>query len=354
MPLSDLFKKSPKQEPPKRSSQEEVFGSPALQKNRADAAKEVMGIFDKHFRTPQGIHPGTVLSAGAWLAGTSLYRSFGYTQNPEPGTVMLSEKANQQFPKLINLFTYYMVQGGTPIKPEQFILQIPDASKPVKTILQIQEAHQDEYNAIMKRHNLNYLEGARAGIIVCSMLFNYHCVKRQDLNPRLGAGIISMGIVTGAKTVPAPLKPEGAAPVRAPQQAAAPQNNQLAEVIKSVAENSIDGSGNRLVLGEGMTPMQDALVKGGKYILVHPEVVNQLQQKNIDPFLVYEAALQIEIGSRIPRIDLVGGNVDQFLQAWHGRQHSQVPMHVRQVLWLMENANTLGYERNGDSWILKR
>jgi hypothetical protein len=84
---------------------------------------------------------------------------------------MLSEKANQQFPKLINLFTYYMVQGGTPIKPEQFILQIPDASKPVKTILQIQEAHQDEYNAIMKRHNLNYLEGARAGIIVCSMLF---------------------------------------------------------------------------------------------------------------------------------------------------------------------------------------
>ena len=354
MPLSDLFKKLPKQEPPKRSSQEAVFGSPALQKNRADAAREVMGIFDRHFRTPQGIHPGTVLSAGAWLAGTSLYRSFGYPQNPEPGTVMLSEKANQEFPKLIDLFTYYVVQGGTPIKPEQFILQIPDAFKPLKTILQIQEAHQDEYNAIMKRHNLDYLDGARAGIIVCSMLFNYHCVKRQDLDPRLGAGIISMGIVTGAKTVPAPLKAEGPAPARAPQPTAAPQNNQLAEVIKSIAENSIDGSGNRLVLGEGMTSMQDALVNGGKYILVHPEVINQLQQKNIDPFLVYEAALRIEIGSRISRIDIVGGNVDHLLQAWHGRQHSQAPMHVRQVLWLMENANTFGYERNGDSWVLKR
>jgi hypothetical protein len=354
MPLSDLFKKSSNQEPPKRSSQEDIFGSPALQKNRADAAKEVMGIFDRHFRTPQGIHPGTVLSAGAWLAGTSLYRSFGYAQNSEPGTVRLSEKANQQFPKLINLFTYYISQSGTQIKPEQFILQIPEAAKPLKTILQVQEAHQDEYNAIMKRHGLDYLDGARAGVIVCSMLFNYHCVKRQDLDLPLGAGLISMGIVTGAKTVPAPLKSEKPAPVRPPQPAAAPQNNQLAEVIKSVAENSIDGAGNRLILGEGMTPMQDALANGGKYILVHPEVVRQLQQKNIDPFLVYEAALRIEMESGIARIDLVGGNVDHLLQAWHGRQPSQAPMHVRQMLWLSENAKAFGYDRDGNSWVLKR
>lgn len=352
MPLSDLFKKSSKPEPSKRSAQEAIFGSPALQKNRADAAKEVMGIFDRHFRTPQGIHPGTVLSAGAWLAGTSLYRSFGYAQTSEPGTVMLSEKANQAFPKLLDLFTYYMIQGGTQIKPDQFILQIPEDVKPLKTILQIQEAHQDEYNAIMKRHKLDYLDGARAGIIVCSMLFNYHCVKRQDLDPRLGAGIISMGIVTGAKTVPMPLSSER--PARPPEKPAASQNNQLAEVIKSIAENSIDGSGHRLILGEGMTPMQAALESGGRYILVHPEVVRQLQQKNIDPFLVYEAALRIEMESRISRIDLVGGNVDQFLQAWNGRVLSQAPLHVRQVLWLVENAGTLGYERNGNSWIRKQ
>jgi hypothetical protein len=351
MPLSDLFKKSSKPEPPKRPSQEEAFGSPALQKNRAEAATEVLGIFDRHFRTPQGVHPGTVLSAAAWLAGTSLYRSFGYTQNPEPGTVMLSEKANQEFPKLLDLFTYYMFQSGTHIKPEQFILQIPEAFKPQKTILQIQEAHQDEYNAIMKKHNLNYPDGARAGVIVCSMLFNYHCVKRQDIDPRLGAGILSMGIVTGAKTVPVPLKPES--PARPPAEGTASQNNQVAEVIKSVAANSIDGSGDRLILGEGMAPMQAALASGGKYILVHPAVLRELQQRNIDPFLIYEAALRMEMESRISRIDLAGGNVDQFIQAWNGRPHQPAPMHVRQVLWLVENARAFGYERNANSWILK-
>ena len=352
MPLSDLFKKSSKPQPPRRQSQEEMFGSPALQKNRADAAAEVMGIFDRHFRTPQGIHPGTVLAAAAWLAGTSLYRSFGYPQSPEPGTVMLSEKANQEFPKLLDLFTYYMFKGGTQIKPEHFILETPESLKPQKTILQIQEANQEEYNAIMKKHRLDYLDGARAGIIACAMLFNYHCVKRQDLDPRLGAGIISMGIVTGAKTAPTPLG-QGTQS-HAPAPAATSQDSQLAEVIKSIAENSIDGSGNRLILGEGMTPMQAALGSGGRYILVHPEVVRQLQLKNIDPFLVYEAALRMEIASGISQIDLVGGNADQYVQAWQGRQHSQAPVHVRQVLWLVENAGTLGYEKIGNSWIRKQ
>jgi hypothetical protein len=353
MPLSDLFKKSSKPEPPKRPAQEGMFGSPALQKNRAEAATEVLKLFDRDFRTPQGVHPGTVLAAAAWLAGTSLYRSFRYTQTSEPGTVMLSEKANQEFPKLLDLFTYYMVKGGTQIKPEHFILDTPDALKPQKTILEIQETHQDEYNTIMKKHNLDYLDGARAGIIACAMLFNYHCVKRQDLDPRIAAGIISMGVVTGAKTAPVPLKTETPSRAPAPAQAPASQNSQLVEVIKSVAESSLDGSGNRLLLGEGMTPMQTALGSGGRYILVHPEVVRQLELKDIDPFLVYEAALRMEIASGISQIDLVGGNVDQYVQAWNGRAPTKAPLHVRQVLWLVENAKNLGYERNGNSWVRK-
>ena len=351
MPLSDLFKKSSKPQPPRRSSQDEAFGSPSLQKNRADAAAEVMGIFDRNFRTPQGSHPGTVLAAAAWLAGTSLYRSFGYAQTTEPGTVMLSEKANQAFPRLLDLFTYYMSKSGTQIKPDQFILETPDAFKPTKTILQIQEAHQDEFNAIMKKHKLDYLDGARAGVIACAMLFNYHCVKRQDIDPRLAAGIISMGIVTGAKTAPMPLGQKIQA--QAPAPAATSQNSQLAEVIKSIAESSIDGSGDRLILGEGMTPMQTALGGGGRYILVHPEVESQLQQKNIDPFLVYEAALRMEIAAGISQIHLVGANAEQYMQAWQGRPQIQAPMHVRQVLWLAENAGALGYERNGNTWVRK-
>jgi hypothetical protein len=203
MPLSDLFKKSPKpetpkqpspQSSPKQPSHEDIFGPPALQKNRVDAATEVMEIFDRNFQTPQGPHAGTALSAAGWLAGTSLYRSFGYEEIHEPGTVILgipSEKANQESRKLLNSFIYYLFQSGIPMKLDQFILQVPDTHKSLQTMLQIQAAHQDKYNAIMKRHGLDYLEGARAGMMVCSMAMGYLCLQRKAIDPRIGAGIVS-------------------------------------------------------------------------------------------------------------------------------------------------------------------
>lgn len=352
MSFFNLFNKSPKEEPPKRPSQEEIFGSPILQANRVEAATEVMGIFDRHFTTSNGVHAGTVLSTAAWLAGTSLYRSFGYPQEHEPGMVILSEIANQEFPKLLNLFQFYIFQSGLPLQADQFILQIPDEHKPLKTILEIQEAHQDEYNAIMKRHGLDYLDGARAGMIVCSMVFSYHCLQRKDIDPRLGAGIISMGIVAGSKTAPFPLGTQKASPPN-PVVENNSQNNQLFEMLKSIAINSTNGSGTRLVIGDGMIAMQDALINGGKYILIHPEVANQLQQKNIDPYTVYEIAMRIELESRIPRVDFVGKSLQELFQAWKGKPQNQAPIHLRQALWVGTNADKLGYEYKGNCWVLK-
>ncbi len=184
----------------------EEFGAPELQKDRVEAATKVMGIFDRHFRGPQGSHIGTVLSAAAWLTGTSLYRSFGYEHQPEPGTVVLSEIANVEGPKLLNLFLFFLFQNGLRIKPDQFILETPDGYKPLKTITEIQAAHQDEYNQIMKKHGLNYVDGARSGIVVCSMLVTIHCVDKKDMDPRLAAGMVSMAVVEGTKTAPPALQ----------------------------------------------------------------------------------------------------------------------------------------------------
>jgi len=47
--------------------------------------------------------------------------------------------------------------------------------------------------------------------------------------------------------------------------------------------------------------MKEALDNGGKYILVNPGVVSKLKESNIDPFLIYEAALRLEVESKIPR-----------------------------------------------------
>lgn len=98
--------------------------------------------------------------------------------------------------------------------------------------------------------------------------------------------------------------------------------------------------------------MREALNRGGKYILVHPEVLSTLQANGIDAFPVYAAAIQMEIVSGIPQIDFTGGDVDLLLQQWSGRSESELPLHVRQIQWLRDNAGRCGYRQVGNSWIL--
>lgn len=126
----------------------------------------------------------------------------------------------------------------------------------------------------------------------------------------------------------------------------------MADLHDDIAQNSINGKGTRLVLGEGMTPLTETRQHGGRYILVHPEVVRKLEENNIDPFLIYEAALRRELDSKIPQIEYVGGSVAELLKASRGKPDRQFPIHVRQLLWLEKNAGSYGYQQSGNGWKL--
>ena len=329
MPLSDLFKKSSPKEPQK----DNPFGSPEMQKQRYDAAMEVLAMLQEHFLAPDGKdHAGTVLSTAAWLAGTSLYRSLNYRHNPVPGTIVLSDEVNEEWPKLMQLFRYYCQRNGISFTPEQLVLTPPDEHKPRMEIFQVQEKFQDQYNAIMKKHGLDDLDGARAGMIVCSVLFQYHCTSVKDIDPLVAAGIVSMGIVAGAKTAPLPLG----------------SGNSIDNASEEKAMNN-----NRLVLGETDAAIQDALDNGGVFVDIHPEVLRTLQAGNIDPYLVYEQALLAQIEKKISRIDFVQADVDQLFAEWKGKPEREIPIHVRLIIWLKNNAKTHGYEQSGNSWVLK-
>jgi hypothetical protein len=135
-----------------------------------------------------------------------------------------------------------------------------------------------------------------------------------------------MGVVEGAKTAPPPL---GAEP-------------------KTRTKKM-----SRLVLGEPGAVMEEALTTGSSYIEIHPEVLKMLQQKNIDPYLIYEQGVRKQIEERIARIDFVKVNVDALYEEWHSRPHTQAPIHVRLIFWLKDNASTYGYEQTGNGWVLK-
>ena len=110
----------------------------------------------------------------------------------------------------MNLFMFFIQKYGVTLKPDQLAITFTDTNKPKMSILHVQENLQDSYHAIMEKHGLSYLDGARAGIVVCSMLYGHHCADRKDIDLGFGAGIIGRGIVEGAKTTPLPLDPNKA------------------------------------------------------------------------------------------------------------------------------------------------
>jgi hypothetical protein len=367
MSLFDLFKKPNKKEPSKntpvapakagekqrnaseKSDKDHVL-SPEQQKKRYDAAMEFIKIFQEKTPLLSGKpHAGTVISVAARLAGTSLFRAINKKDVP-PGVVVLSEEINQAYPQLLNLFAFYCKQNGIDVMAKPVVTEFPEQDKPLMELAQIQAEYQDQYNEIMKKHGLDYLEGARAGMIVCSIVFNYHCIPNKDIDPYVATGIVAMGIVEGAKTSPLPLKLGG--PSATMDRNA--KGDKVAELIRTISGTSISGSGTRLVLGETDVAIQEALDNGGKFILVHPEVANKLGQANIDIFVVYVNALIIEMETKISQIDFVNVNADDVLQEWSGRPHEQAPIYVRLMLWLKENARGYGYEQSGNSWKLRQ
>lgn len=337
MPLSKLFNKSPKRKPQKPSQKvsiNDILGPPALQKNRFNAAIDVMALFERCFKPTQGnVHPETVLFAAAWLAGTSLNRSFGYGQKSKPGTIVLSEKANQEWPELMGLFIFYTQKKGVNLNFTQLITELPDKHKPQKSILEIQEELQDSYHAIMKKHRLDYVDGARAGVVACSMVFIYHCVNRKDIDPRLGAGIIGMGLVEGAKTCPLPLNPQK---------------------VKAALDNSTQDTPaniSRFVIGDLGDVISDIRENGGQYLQLHPLVEAKLKDGNIDPKEVYIASLKSQLEAKVSRVDFVKINLDEILCQ---EKNDQMPIPVFLAHWLHDKAEEYGYKREGNSWVIIR
>ncbi len=328
MPLSDLFKKSPKKEPDKPPVKDAALASPEMQKKRYDAAMEFLKAFQERMPLVNGRpHAGTVLAVAARLAGTSLYRSLNDKDDVTPGVVVLSEEANQAWPQLMNQFAYYCKQNGIDVMSKPVVTQFPGKDRPLMTVDQVLQEYQDQYHEIMKKYGLDYLNGARAGMVVSSIVFQYHCTKVKDIDPYVAAGIVAMGIVEGAKTAPPPL---GATP--------------KTETKKM----------SRLVLGEPDAVREEALATGAIYIELNPGVVKILQQGNIDPYLIYEEGVRKQIEERIARIDFVKADVEKLFGEWRSRPRTDAPIHVRLIFWLKDNASAHGYEQNGNSWILMR
>jgi hypothetical protein len=204
MTFSDLFKRFSKREPA------QVCPAAALPDHldRArQAAMEVLSILQGQLVAPDGsLHAGTMLSAAAWLTGTSLYRSFDF-KDASAGTVIHSNEVNATWEGLIYLLEQYTFHK-TDIPIGYLILTsmgARDFNQTQVEMLYVQSELQGRYNSVMKKHGFGYLDGARVGILLCSILIEqYQTARIIDLEP--ATGIVAAKILEAAKTVPAALK----------------------------------------------------------------------------------------------------------------------------------------------------
>lgn len=182
-----------------------------LKKGRA-AALEFIPILRRTLVAGDGtVHAGTILSAAAWLTGTSLYRAFYSKDEAPPGTTIKSDEITKEWESLMYLFEQYNFQRSD-IPVGHFILAAlanDDSHKPRVEMTYIRKELQDQYNALMNKHGFDYPDAARAGVVLCSVLAQYHSTTLKEIDLYAAAGMVAQGIIEAAKTVPPPLKTAG-------------------------------------------------------------------------------------------------------------------------------------------------
>ena len=205
MAISDIFRKFTKKEPV------QAYNNPSstdhLERAR-QAALEFLSTLETHLTASDGsLHAGTMLAAAAWLTGTSLYRSFNFKEDSPSGTIIKSNEVNATWEGLIYLLEQYTFKKAD-IPIGYLILTTMGARnshQPQAEMLYVQSELQGRYNAVMKKHGFGYLDGARVGIILCSILIQqFHATRIIELEP--AAGIVAEKILEAAKTIPPALK----------------------------------------------------------------------------------------------------------------------------------------------------
>jgi hypothetical protein len=151
----------------------------------------------------RAVDSATAIICSARIAGNLLFQSFGFNMKElTPGTVILSEEANEQGPELINILAASLHHHQIPlneatlsqqqIKPEEFKL---DA---LETLGLFQKTAQN----IARENNLNFKEAAQSAAMATSFIVR-ECAA--NIGAETGYKIAIYGFVEGSKTVPVPM-----------------------------------------------------------------------------------------------------------------------------------------------------
>jgi hypothetical protein len=174
----------------------------ALSEAQIGAAEQFADATLDQLETAEGIHPETAVVAAARMAGSFLLRSFGFELGHlAPGTVVVSDEANEHGRRLLEILGGVLVHGGVALDREK-LAQGPDPDRqPQLEFLASQTALEEAFEAVRARKKLFLREAAEAAATATGFLIQQFA---EELDPSLAFGIAVYGFIEGARTVPGP------------------------------------------------------------------------------------------------------------------------------------------------------
>ncbi len=172
---------------------------------QVDAAQEFLAATLDRIATAEGIHAETAVAATARMAGSFLFRSFGFgLEGIAPGQVVLSDRANEEGPPLLQILAGVLGHTGVVLDPERLAKGPDPERRPLLSFLETQARLELRYAAIQERTGLSHAEAADAAAAAAAFLI-MQCAGTLD--PNTAFAIAVEGLVEGAKTAPGPPAP---------------------------------------------------------------------------------------------------------------------------------------------------
>ena len=166
-----------------------------------EAALEFLSLLNRSFVDSDEMpHAATILSAAAWLTGTSLSQSFQDQRGSLPGVPVMPEDVNKQWEHLVYLLEFYNFQrADVPVgRVVLAAMAAPPCFKPQIGMSCVQGELQDQYNTVMKQHGFNARDGAHVGVMLCSMLIQEYS-QAGLIDVDAATGVAAQGIFEAAR-----------------------------------------------------------------------------------------------------------------------------------------------------------
>jgi hypothetical protein len=174
----------------------------ALNQAQLQAASEfgttAMRAFDQGGTFPAE----TVIGSVARMAGSFLFRSFELPlAGIQPGSVVLSEQANQQGPRLIHILGGVLENIGVKLDSSRLSAGQQMARGQKESFLETQGVLEAQFVAIRDKHGLSDGEAAESLAVATAVLIK-NCANLLD--PHVGFDLAVYGFIEGSKTAPVP------------------------------------------------------------------------------------------------------------------------------------------------------